>query len=82
MYYMYHIVNSNNILFKKDSAKVRIGTIEDGRWGWKYPEWGWIEGTCGFRVGIATALKKAKVLASVHQQIEKFKQKYIHFDIH
>ena len=77
---MYYIVYSDNVLLKKHSANVKIGANEGGRWGWKYPEWGWLEGTCGFIVGIAIALKKAKVLASVHQQIEKFKQKYIHFD--
>ena len=79
---MYYIVNSNNVFLKKNSAKVKIGANENGRWGWKYPEWGWIEGTFKFRVWIAIALKKAKVVAPVHQQAKKFKQKYIHFDRH
>ena len=57
---MYYIVNSSNVLHKKKSARVSIGENENGRWGWRYPEWGWIGGTCGSRVGILIVLKKQK----------------------
>ena len=59
MYHTYsNSVNRNRVAYKKSGTYIGMGTSKNGRWGWRDPEWGLVEGTCGFRVGIVTASKR------------------------
>ena len=35
---MYDSVNRNKVALKKSGAFIGMGTIEEGIWGWRYPE--------------------------------------------